>query len=96
MRLLLVCLLCIFSTVLSAQQSNIFIVHHLFANNPLKINEFYSLKNKDTISIQTLKYYISSIQLLNNKKITEEELEKKIKENNNIVVEYQITLEVIK
>jgi hypothetical protein len=69
MRLLLVCLLCIFSTVLSAQQSNIFLVHHLFANNPLKINEFYSLKNKDTISIQTLKYYISSIQLLNNKKV---------------------------
>ena len=36
------------------------------------------------------------LELLNNKKITEEELEKKIKENNNIVVEYQITLEVIK
>ena len=73
MRLLLVCLLCIFSTVLSAQQNNIFVVHHLFANKLLKINEIHSLKNKDTISIQTLKYYISSIQLLNNKKIVWEE-----------------------
>lgn len=36
------------------------------------------------------------LDLLNNKKITEEELQKKINENNNIVAEYLITLEVVK
>ena len=36
------------------------------------------------------------LDLLNNKKITEEELQKKINENNNIVAEYLITLEVLK
>ena len=69
MRFFFVFFFCIFLTPLFAQQKNKLVFHHLFTNKPLVFNENYILKNKDTVSIQTFKYYISSIQFLKNKKV---------------------------
>lgn len=62
------------------------------ANTPFALYLDVDFEIKNVVTVLERNY----LDLLNNKKITHEELQKKIKENNNIVVEYQITLEVIK
>jgi hypothetical protein len=69
MRFFFVFFFSIFSTTLFAQQKNKLVIHHLFTNKALVFNENFVLKNEDTISINTFKYYISSIQFLKNKKV---------------------------
>ncbi len=69
MRFFFVFFFSIFSTTLFAQQKNKLVIHHLFTNKALVFNENFVLKNEDTISIHTFKYYISSIQFLKNKKV---------------------------
>lgn len=74
MRLLVTLFLCLFSTICLAQQNRTIKFHHLFKDKILKLEEEYILQNMDTISIHTLKYYISSIQFLKNKEVVWKEV----------------------
>jgi len=69
MRIFLVLFCVIFSNNIFSQKNNIFSIYHFWNDKKIVLNESYFLQNEETISIQTLKYYISSIQLLNNKKV---------------------------
>jgi hypothetical protein len=74
MRLLVTLFLCLFSTICLAQQNCTIKFHHLFKDKILKLEEEYILQNMDTISIHTLKYYISIIQFLKNKEVVWKEV----------------------
>jgi hypothetical protein len=52
-----------------AQKNNTITFHHLWNNEKLELNKDYTTLHNDTITIQTLKYYISSIQFLKNNKL---------------------------
>jgi hypothetical protein len=69
MRIVLVLFCVIFSSNIFAQKNNILTIHHFWNDKKIVLDENYFLQNEETISFQTLKYYISSIQLLNNKKV---------------------------
>ena len=69
MRIILVIFCIIFSSNIFAQKNNILSIHHFWNDQKIVLDENYFLQNQESISIQTLKYYISSIQLLKNKKV---------------------------
>lgn len=69
MRVILVIFCVIFSSNIFAQKNNILSIHHFWNDQKIVLDENYFLQNQESISIQTLKYYISSIQLLKNKKV---------------------------
>jgi len=69
MRVVLVIFCVIFSSNIFAQKNNILSIHHFWNDQKIVLDENYFLQNQESISIQTLKYYISSIQLLKNKKV---------------------------
>ena len=69
MRIILVIFCVIFSSNIFAQKNNILSIHHFWNDQKIVLDENYFLQNQESISIQTLKYYISSIQLLKNKKV---------------------------
>jgi hypothetical protein len=69
MRVVLVIFCVIFSSNIFAQKNNILSIHHFWNDKKILLDEDYFLQNQESISIQTLKYYISSIQLLKNKKV---------------------------
>ena len=69
MRIVLVIFCVIFSSNIFAQKNNILSIHHFWNDQKIVLDENYFLQNQESISIQTLKYYISSIQLLKNKKV---------------------------
>ena len=74
MRVILVIFCVIFSSNIFAQKNNILSIHHFWNDQKIVLDENYFLQNQESISIQTLKYYISSIQLLKNKKVVWKEI----------------------
>ena len=74
MRIILVIFCVIFSSNIFAQKNNILSIHHFWNDQKIVLDENYFLQNQESISIQTLKYYISSIQLLKNKKVVWKEI----------------------
>ena len=74
MRIILVFFCCIFSSNIFAQKNIVITIQHVWNEKKLVLNENYISQKKDTISIQILKYYISTIQFLKNNKIVWSEI----------------------
>ena len=55
---------------LSLAQNQTFVFHPVFGNSDLRLSEsYYKLNEKDSLQIETLKFYISDIEFLNEGKI---------------------------
>jgi len=70
MRKVFISVLLFISCKIYSQQNVTLLFQPLFEKSPLTLNDgFYKLNNNDSLQLETLKFYISNVQLLNSDRI---------------------------